>query len=154
MSSEIFSADLHPDAGLRRLLACWSLLALLGGTAILLCLPVPPALRTLAAAGWAFCMILGYVGRRSRQQQLQRIRVYADGTAQLLSPDGAWSYVAVRGDSVVLNRLAWLRLEYADGHRHAELLRGDSRESEDWRRFHVIWKHVSRQPQSRLGSSS
>lgn len=154
MSSAIFVAELQTDAGLRRLLSCSNLIALAVGAGILLNLPVPVGLRTLAAAGWGFVMVLEYFGRRARQQQLRRIRVYADGSAQLLDRTGTWTQATVCRDSVVLARFAWLRLNFADGRRHAELLTGNSRESQDWRRLQVIWKHLSRPAASRLGSSS
>jgi len=38
--------------------------------------------------------------------------------------------------------LAWLVLASPDGRRWLALLQGDSRESEQWRRLQVIWRHM------------
>ena len=54
--------------------------------------------------------------------------------------------VSVAGtDSIrdlVADRIGWLHLKTADGKQFAELICGDCRESDDWRRLQVIWRHI------------
>lgn len=133
----------------------WSgtLLLALCGWAVM-SLPLPVGLRLLAAAAGILALVWRYSRLFRQQRQIRRIRLYADGSLQLLGPNGNCSAATVGNDSVVLAGLAWLRLDLDGGRWHAELLRGNCRQSEDWRRFQVIWKHLPRRPGRRLGSDS
>jgi hypothetical protein len=46
-----------------------------------------------------------------------------------------------------MSRVAWLRLEFDDGLRYGELLTGNPRRDEQWRRLQLIW----RQPAAAFG---
>lgn len=154
MSSARYVAELRPDPTLRHILTGSSLVGLLLGLWVVFSLPIDGRLRLLAATGWAIALATGYCRRQVAQRQLHRLRLHADGSAMLQGPDGRWSSAELGRDSVVTAQLAWLRLRRADSRKHVELMRGNARENENWRRLQVIWRHLPRRPSSRLGSSS
>lgn len=157
MSSGKYAAELHPDSCLRRLVASSSLVSLLAGAWVLGNLPVDPILRWLAVGGWVGYLVAVHRRRQVAEERLQRIRVHADGSVAIRAPGRAWLPATLGRDSVVLERVAWVRLRLANGRKHAELLRGDVRDNEDWRRFQVIWRHLPKRPPASpesLGSGS
>ena len=154
MSSAKYVAELQPDSLMRlvTLLATW--LAGAAGVTVLCGLPVDPLLRVGAIAAWITWVACNGMRRRAAEQGLQRIRLFADGSAALLRPDGSWTPAMLGADSTVLAGLAWLHFNAEAGLPHTELLRGNSRESEDWRRLQVIWRHREQRRDGALGSSS
>lgn len=70
------------------------------------------------------------------------LRITADGSLRCLDARGRWQPARILPGSVVLARLAWLRFETGKGAQAAELLRGDPRKSQHWRRLQVIWRHI------------
>ena len=66
----------------------------------------------------------------------------ADGGIRCRRGPGIWERLELLPGSVVTSGWAWLRLGEAGGPDYAELLRGDMRQSHDWRRFQVIWRHI------------
>lgn len=142
MSSSVFSAELRPDPGLRST-ALYSGAALaIVGNVLIASLPFDPIARLLLAGGWsAFC---GFEWRRVRRgfSDCRRLRLMADGKAMQQDPDGHWHAARVLPGSVVLRHAGWLVLELAEGRRSVQPLRGHCRESNDWRRLQVIWRHV------------
>jgi len=138
---------------MRRVLAGSGLAGLLVGLYVIFSLPVDSRLRLLAASGWVAMLAHDYQQRRAGQRQLQAIRVFTDGSAEVQGRDRVWLPATLGSGCVVLAKLAWIELQTAGGRRHYELLRGNLRENEGWRRFHVIWRHLPRRRQGRLGSS-
>ena len=105
-------------------------------------LPVSIELKALLAAAW-----LALCGREWQAfwQGYARsggLRIAAGGHVERQCRDGTWQPARLRAGSLVLSRLAWLRIESRDMRPYAELVRGDCRESEEWRRLQVIWRHV------------
>lgn len=154
MSSAKYVADLQPDPLMRRVVLLTALLAGAAGILVLYGLPIDPSLRVLVMAAWVVWLAWNARQRRAAERQLQRIRLFADGTLALLGTDGRWTPATVAAQSTVLDRLAWLQFNLASGRSHAELLRGNARESKDWRRLQVIWRHRNNGRRSALGSSS
>ena len=72
----------------------------------------------------------------------RRIRIHSDGEAAVLNNDGEWLPGALQTGSVLLRRLGWLRIRGASGQVFLELIRGNARQSHDWRRLQVIWRHI------------
>lgn len=142
MSSTTYSTELRPDRFLRRVVTISGLLATALGLAILLVLPVPLWWRGAAAAVWTGVNVreLSHIYRGHKR--CRRIRIGHNGDISVLSEQGTWSAANLVAGSVVLSRWAWLRFEFADGHRCAELLRGRAPENEQWRRLQVIWRHL------------
>ena len=142
MSSSEFSAELRPDRRLRALvLATGAMLALVGAAA-LATLPWPGTARLLAGGLWvlgagAELLRLGRVYRR-----FTAYRVYENGQVALLAAHGVRRTGVLAPGSVVSGRIAWLRIRAGGGPAWAELLAGERRESQQWRRFHVIFRHL------------
>ncbi|NNF39844.1 MAG: hypothetical protein HKN64_00600 [Woeseiaceae bacterium] len=105
-------------------------------------MPIHWLARLLLAVAWTvFCAV---EWRRVRRgfSACQRLCLMADGTAMRQDPDGHWDAVRVLSGSIILRHAGWLVLELADGHRAVQPVRGHCRESNDWRRLQVIWRHV------------
>ncbi len=112
------------------------------GVLLIAVLPVAALLRAGIAAGW-----LLYVGRdlAGFQRAWRRYRCVAvDGELglRLLDAGGNWHSAEVLPGSVVLRRFAWLRIRDDAGVVFAEPLEGRCRESPQWRRLQVIWRHI------------
>jgi len=79
-------------------------------------------------------------------ESLMAIRLSSIGEIAVLGKDQEWLPVTLQTGSVVLRKFAWLRLRAANGDNFVELLRGDARQSQDWRRLQVIWRHIGASP--------
>ncbi len=141
-SSTAYCAEIRPDVWLRRfVLATAILVALLGALAISLA-TVPIWVRLPALVAWialSYCEI-GALRRGWRRSC--GVRLYADGSVDIRSDGGAWESAELADGSILLRRFGWLRLVAADGAPIHELVRGGCREDREWRRLHVIWRHV------------
>ncbi len=142
MSSTAYSAELKPDPRLRRLVAWSGVLLGIVGVPVILLLPLDLWVRLLACGLW--------VGGSFREhRQLRRgwidchaLRFSADGAVVLLCADGTWRPASRKSGGVLLGNALWLRLQNSHGRVFGELLLGDARQSPDWRRLQVIWRHI------------
>ena len=114
------------------------------GMAALGSLPLPLPFRLLLISAWAATGVRGLVLTSSGHARCRKIRLHAGGQVELLAPGGDWCCARLGDGCVVLGTIAWLRLEAGDGTCFGELLRGSVRDSEEWRRFQVIWRHLGR----------
>ena len=146
MSSHAYSAELHPELRLRRLVLASGILLFILGLILTLQLPVATGYKSLIAMCWLAICAFEWVSNRLAYARSGILRIDAEGRVERLSSGGAWQTHRLRSGSVVLPRLACLRLSSADGLRYVELLRGGICESDDWRRFQVIWRHVGATP--------
>ena len=113
--------------------------AVLIGLVLLMRLPFPVAVRALLIALWLFTGLRD-LGRHSRgMQRVKGIRLQ-EGEATVIDRQGRQSPVRIMSGSVVLPRLAWLRLRCPDGLTFGELLRGDAAVSEQWRHLQILWR--------------
>mgnify|MGYP001815240014 CR=1 FL=1 len=142
MSSSEYSAELQPDPTLRLLvLLSGSLLGIVGLVLILgLALPAPAV--GLGVALWFNYMLREASALAGEFRHCRGLRVYPDCSLLRLDRESRWRPARLLPGSVVLPRLAWIRFETGRGIRSAELLRGNCRDSDDWRRLQVIWRHV------------
>jgi len=146
VSSSAYSAEIRPDPGLRLVVMAMALFLSAVGVVVAATLPLQVWARVLAGVCW---LALG--GRelyKIRQGQVlcRRIRINAEAELSLLGPDGNWQVGRLLPGSVVLRSIAWIRVAGADGQHFAELVRGCGRESRDWRRLQVIWRHIGATP--------
>ncbi|MGI9272903.1 MAG: hypothetical protein ACR2QT_14090 [Woeseiaceae bacterium] len=142
MSSRTYYCELVPEPSLRRLVLGAGCCSMLLGVFVILGLPVDKYIRAAAVSLW--CLIGGAELRliSIAHGHFSRVRILCDGVPELLDRDGVWQAAEMTSGCVVLPRLAWLRLKLANGHSYCELMRGDSRESKQWRRLQVIWRHL------------
>ena len=142
MSSTAFLAEIYPEAGLRRVVGVSGLiLAALGMAAIALA-TVPIAVRLPACLAWGVYSGLELRSLRRGWRRCHGIRIEAGGDMEVRDACGTWRPARLANGSVLLRHYGWLRLVTLDGVHVQELLRGHCRRSRDWRRLHVIWRHV------------
>ncbi|TFG41924.1 MAG: hypothetical protein E4H42_00850 [Chromatiales bacterium] len=142
MLSSSYSASLTPDPWLRIFVLTSGRLLIAGGLVLILTLDISAQLRVAASLVW-----LAY--GRFEMRRVERgflscaaIRIHSGGEFELQNVDQEWVSATLLSGSVVLQKIAWLRLRTANGTQCAELLRGDARKSHDWRHFQVIWRHI------------
>ena len=117
-------------------------LLIAAGLALILVLAIDVMLR---AAG---CLVWVLVGRWELRQLEQgfdackAIRIDSSGDAMILNSEENWVPARLLTGSVLLRRLAWIRLQDQSGRIFLELISGDARQSQDWRRLQVIWRHI------------
>ena len=142
MSSSTFSANLRPDSALRHVVTLSGIALAASGGAIILAMPLHPALKTAAAIAWLLLSIKELATLRRGFADCKVLRLSADGQLSVLDARGKWQAARILAGTVVLRRFAWIRCSTGRGRQCAELLRGDCRESCDWRRLQVIWQHI------------
>ena len=146
MSSNSYSTYLTPDPWLRiAVLTSGRLLILIGAT-LILTLALGALIRAVACLAW-ICMGRVELLRMERGfEACTAVRLSSDGQISVLDDDQQWHACSLQSGSVVLRNYAWLRLRAADGEYFVEPLRGDARQSHQWRRLQVIWRHFGALP--------
>lgn len=142
MSSTTYWAEIRPDLPCRRLVLIAGSLLALAGVPVILSLPVGPWPMLLLQGFW-----LAWSGRElvllwRAQRRCSGYRLAAGGELQIWGAGGARPASLMPG-SVVLHEIAWLRIRDEQGRVWGELIRGKHRESEEWRRFQVIFRHLN-----------
>ena len=146
MSSKSYSTCLTPDPWLRITVLTSGRLLIAAGLVLILTLNLDTAIRALGCFAW-------FVAGRYEIVRIERgfefcnaIRLSSDGEIAVLNNDQEWLPVTLQTGSIVLRNYAWLRLEAANGDNFVELMRGNARQSEEWRRLQVIWRHIGAFP--------
>lgn len=142
MSSSTFSTELSPEPFLRRLVLYAGGVTTLLGVVIVASLPIDPLLRAFGSALWLFHSGSELLIIASGHKQFGRLRLDSSGALELLGADGIWQPAILQSGCLVSPRFAWLRMTSRDGQHYHELVRGHCRESQQWRRFQVIWRHL------------
>ncbi len=142
MSSARFEAELDPDKRVRRALACFACAATLAGALLIAIMPLALPVRVLFGGLWLASGSLELRAMMLGTARLERIRISADGRVYGLFEGGVEPLELLPG-SVVLARVAWLRIRFADGLRYGELLTGNPRRCRDWRCLQLAWRQRS-----------
>lgn len=140
VSSREFAAVLIPAAPLRKLLLGFSACATLAGIVLIAGMPLRPSLKAITGLLW---LCRGYSEMASLvrgQSRASRLRFSSGGAVHALSPGRRARSLRVLSGSVVLSRVGWLRLCFGDGLRYGELIAGNPRRNDDWRRLQVLWR--------------
>lgn len=143
-SSSTYATELVPEPCLRRLVTAMALAGYLLGLAIVLLWQPGATTSVLVVIAWTALTLVEWLLLTAGQKRFCRIRIDARGAVTLLDREGQWQDASLRSDSVVLARVAWLGLKPEHRPRYFELLRGNCRENEQWRRLQLIWRHVGR----------
>jgi len=142
MSSGTYSAELRPDAMLRRLVLVSGGVLGASGVALILVMPFNAMVLIAGSAAWLAYSGWELVGVSRGYARCRRLRVTAGGEMKLLDAEGNWRAARLLPCSVLLRRVGWIRGEDSEGRQYAEPVRGSCRESDDWRRLQVIWRHI------------
>ena len=146
MSSSSYSTRLTPDPWLRIAVLTSGRLLVAVGIVLILTLDLDAKIR---AASCFVCVVAARheLLRIERGfESLTAIRLSSAGEIAVLNNDQEWLPVTLQTGSVVLRNFAWLRLQAANGDNFVELLRGNARQSQEWRRLQVIWRHIGALP--------
>lgn len=119
-----------------------AVLVLLLGLGVILFLPLALGWRVAAALLWSLLACRDLVQLEYARGRCAKIRVFPQGQVLLYGSDGRLRDASIVSGSIVLRRLAWLRMRLPNGCCYSALLRGNSRESQQWRRLQVIWRHL------------
>ena len=142
MSSGEYSTELTAETLLRRWVIWSGACLTAAGTVTVLVLPLGLEYRLPAACAWTLCGALRLASLAAAYRSYRRIRLDSDGSLVLESGDGAQSPGRIGAGSIVLARIAWLRVMKGERFYAGELLRGDGRKNESWRRLQVISRHL------------
>lgn len=140
MSSAGFETVLAPATTLRRAVLIFAAGATLLGAVLVAGLPLLPWLKLLVACLWLLLGLFEMASQLRGMSRIDRIRMSSAGSIEGLSRNGMEEPLTLLSGSVVLSRVAWLRLEFGDGLQYGELLAGNSRLDEQWRRLQLIWR--------------
>jgi hypothetical protein len=111
------------------------------GSVLILLMPLAPVWRIVLAAAWVGESLRELRGLARGAARLRLIRLDAEGNISGVGPDGRLEALTLLSGSIVLSRLGWLWLQFSDGSRYGELLRGDPARDLEWQRLQLIWRH-------------
>ncbi len=146
MPSTPYSSELKADRTLRRAVVVAGAATAVIGLAIISAMDLARCWRLAAALAWCVASAHELFVITSGYKRFRGLRIYETGDIELLGADGRWCAAKALSGSVVLQRIAWLRLAPEKGRAYAEIVRGNSAEDEAWRRFQVIWRHLGAGP--------
>jgi hypothetical protein len=103
-------------------------------------MPLLPHFKLAFACLWVCSGLLEIGGQLKGTARVCRICMDSDGGLRGRSRDGGSEPLQLLSGSVVLARVAWLRIRFRDGLRYGELLTGNARTSRDWHCLQLIWR--------------
>jgi len=142
MSSNTYSASLTPDPWLRIVVLTSGRLLIAAGLVLILTFELDAVFRAAGCLIWIAAGRFELVNLQRGFDACQGIRVDSSGAVTILNNDQEWMPATLQTGSLLLRNLGWLRLRSASGHYFLELVRGNARQSPDWRRLQVIWRHI------------
>ena len=113
--------------------------ALLIGLVLLIRLPLPVPIRLALSTFW---LVGGIRELGSQSRGAHRVKAIHLGVGEAMTIDrqGRQEPVEIMSGSIVLPRLAWLRLKFPDGLICGELLRGNPTACKHWRHLQILWR--------------
>lgn len=139
MSLVLLETRLVPDPRLRRLVLLAGCVLLVIGLLLIICLPLDLAWRGAIGAVWVCDVCREMAGLRAFSARIHSLRLDQTGRIVADGPKGGEELTLLNG-SMVMPRIAWLRLRFADNCRGAELFLGDMGRDPQWQRFQLIWR--------------
>ncbi len=146
-SSTLSATDLQPDWLLRLLLLIVAAILHLAGFVLLLMTPLPGGIFVLLTLAWAWLCLRDWRDQFRAYGRVAAIRICSDGGIETVDIHGKTETVRLLAGSLILPRIAWLRLEFANGRHFGELLSGDARRCARWHWLQL----ASRQHGARFG---
>jgi len=116
-------------------------LAAVLGLVMILTMPLDFGLLLSTGLLWSLITLRELLHARDAYLRYCLLRLDSTGKVTLIAANGDSQAATLLAGSIVLDRVAWLRIESLDGLRCAELMRGNSREDHQWRRLQVVWRH-------------
>lgn len=110
------------------------------GVVLIAQLRVSPVAQVPAALLWLAFSVNEVRRFAQAASSVRRLRLYADGSVVARLADGRWRPVRLLPGSIVLRRVAWLRIRLPSGLDYGELSSGSSRSDLHWHRLQLIWR--------------
>ncbi|MDX1482347.1 MAG: hypothetical protein R3315_11760 [Woeseiaceae bacterium] len=107
-------------------------------------MPAPWFLRLPFVCGWTILCVRDAARQAAGFRQVSRITMLADGRLIVGRRDGRSDEARLADGSRIVGEFAWLRIRFADGRIHGELLGAKAAGAENWRRFKSLWQYGRR----------
>ena len=140
MSSTEFSAELRPDDTLRKTVLLSGAIAAIAGLFLIMHMPLIALPRVISSAVWLVWCGIETSALTKVWPDVSRIGVNSAGEVWVIDAAGQRVTATLLRGSIVIRRLAWLRIRLEDGRKYAELVSGNAVEDYQWHRFQLIWK--------------
>lgn len=112
------------------------------GVVLIMTMPLGVLPRMAAAGAWVLANGYDLDRQRRAYRRYHGLRLDSEGRVELRNRHGEWREARLLSGSVLIRRFGWIRLRDERGKVFAEPVRGRCRESRDWRRLQVLWRHV------------
>jgi hypothetical protein len=106
--------------------------------ALLIVVAIDTVPTLLLVACCVVCARKEWIRQERGYRRVESIRIHEDGCLECVAFSGTVEPVRLLGGSIVLPRLAWLRVQFADGSHYGELLSGDVATDPDWHGLQLI----------------
>lgn len=146
MSSTRYSACLQVDPFLRRLVLASGVVFAGTGLFMILAMPYPVLFMLPAAVAWLGLAVHEIIMLRRAYARYCALEFDNNEDIRLLDSDGRWHAARLLPGSLLLRRAGWLRIRDPSGLSFGEPVRGSCRDSREWRRLQLIWRHVGAHP--------
>ena len=113
------------------------------GIICILATPFPALAKAAAVMVWILWSTWELVSLWRVYRGCSGYRVYENGEIEVFDDRGGYRSGKVLPGTVVMPGWAWLRVGLTDGPTWGEALTGRTRESQQWRRFQVIFRHLN-----------
>lgn len=113
---------------------------MLAGCVLIVRMPLELSIRGLAFAAWLAASGIQIRRLLAGGREVAKIRVDNAGGVWVSNFRGRWQAVDILPGTMVLRRLAWLRIRLADGRKYGELLAGNAVKDVEWQRFQLLWQ--------------
>jgi len=140
MLSTEFSAELRPDNTLRKVVLLSGAIAAIAGLSLIMHMPLSVIHRVISCALWLVWCGIETSALTKVWPNVSRIGVNSAGKVWVTDAAGQRVRATLLRGSIVIRRLAWLRMRLEDGRKYAELVSGNAVEDYQWHRFQLIWK--------------
>jgi hypothetical protein len=111
---------------------------------LIMSLPMAPQWRIALLLVWLADSLRELHALRCGSARVRRLRLNQCGEITAESPCGSQLPMTLLSGSMVLRRVAWLRLRFPDNRRYAELICGNPAKEPAWHRLQLIWQHSGR----------
>jgi hypothetical protein len=119
-----------------------------GGLALILHTGLPASLRACLALGWLLRVMVELAHQARGTRHSVAVRLTAERALSVIDAAGTGRRARLLPGSVVIRRVAWLRIELPNGCRYGELLPRAASRAADWHRLQLIWQQRERHADS------
>jgi hypothetical protein len=142
VSSDAYLTEIYPDARLRRVVLATGTLLAVAGVVLIAYLPFPLLVKMVGVLTWSVCVTWELTRLANAYAACRALRFSSEGDIAVQAHDLEWHTAAIASGGLLLRRVGWIRVTTGSGDTFGELVCGNCRLDRNWRRLHVIWRHV------------